>query len=63
MKFLRDIARTIKYKIKFFGIRKNTTYGYLSNSNTDQELKNLMDLYGSDKGGKNNQHIYPKYLI
>ena len=61
MKFLRDIARTIKYKIKFFGIRKNTTYGYLSNSNTDQELKNLMDFYGSDKGGKNNQHNFAQY--
>ena len=61
MRFLRDITRTLKYKIKFFGTRRNTTYRYLSNSNTDQELKNLMDFYGSDKGGKNNQHNFAQY--
>lgn len=61
MRLLRDIARKIKYRIKFFGIKKELNYSYISNGNSNQELKKLMDFYGSDKGGKNNQHNYAQY--
>ena len=61
MRLLRDLIRTIKYKIKFIGVKKNTTFTYLTNSNTNQNLKKLMDFYGSDKGGKNNHHNFAQY--
>lgn len=61
MRLLRDIVRKIKYRIKFLGIKKELIYSYISNGNSNQELKKLMDFYGSDKGGKNNQHNYAQY--
>jgi len=61
MRFLRDSFRKIKYKVKFLSIKKNLNISYLSNGNTNQELKKLMDLYGSDKGGRNNHHNYAQY--
>ena len=61
MRFLRDSFRKIKYKLKFLSIKKNLNISYLSNGNTNQELKKLMDLYGSDKGGRNNHHNYAQY--
>ena len=61
MKFLRELIRKIKYKIKFLGITKELNYSYLSNGKTNQELKKLMDFYGSDKGGKNNHHNFAQY--
>ena len=61
MKFLREGIRKIKYKIKFLGKNKNLDYSYLSNGQTNQELKELMDTYGSDKGGKNDHHNFAQY--
>ena len=61
MRYLRDIFRKIKYKFKFFGVQKNLNYSYLSNGQTNQELKRLMDLYGSDKGGINKHHNFAQY--
>ena len=61
MRFLRDILRSIKYKFKFFGKNKDLEYSYLSNGKTNQKLKDLMDFYGSDKGGKNNHHNYTHF--
>ncbi len=61
MRFLRDTFRKIKYKLKFISTKKNLNFSYLSNGSTNQELKNLMDFYGSDKGGKNNHHNYAQY--
>ena len=61
MRFLRDILRSVKYKFKFFGKNKDLEYSYLSNGKTNQKLKDLMDFYGSDKGGKNNHHNYTHY--
>ena len=61
MRFLRDSFRKIKYKVKFLSIKKNLNISYLSNGNTNQELKKLMDLYGSNKGGRNNHHNYAQY--
>ena len=61
MRIIRDTIRKIKYKLKFLGLKKNLNYTYLSNSITNQELKKLMDFYGSDKGGINNHHNYTQY--
>ena len=61
MRFLGDKFRNIKYKLKFIGVKKNLDYTFLSNSKTNQKLKNLMDFYGSDKGGKNNHHNFAQY--
>ena len=61
MRFIRDTFRKIKYRLKFTAVRKNLNLSYLSSGNTNQELKKLMDFYGSDKGGKNNQHNFAQY--
>ena len=61
MRFLRDTIRKIRYKFKFFGVQKNLNYSYLSNGQTNQELKKLMNSYGSDKGGINNHHNFAQY--
>ena len=61
MRFLRDSFRKIKYRLKFLFIKTDLNFSYLSNSKTNQELKKLMDFYGSDKGGKNNQHNFAEY--
>ena len=61
MRFLRDSFRKIKYKLKFLFAKNDLNFSYLSNSKTNQELKKLMDFYGSDKGGKNNHHNFAQY--
>ena len=61
MRFLRDVLRNAKHKFKFFGKKKDLEYFYISNGKTNQKLKDLMDFYGSDKGGKNNHHNYTHY--
>ena len=61
MRFLRDTYRKIKYKLKFVFAKKDLSFSYLSNSKTNQELKKLMDFYGSDKGGKNDHHNFAQY--
>tara|TARA_B100000902_G_C27117591_1_gene816938 strand:- start:197 stop:907 length:711 start_codon:yes stop_codon:yes gene_type:complete len=61
MRLLRDTFRKIKYKYKFNAFKKDLNFSYLSNGNTSQDLKKLMDFYGSDKGGKNNQHNFAQY--
>ena len=60
MKLLRNFLRTIKYKVKFLGKINNNSF-YLSNFKTDNRLTDLMNLYGSDKGGLNNHHNYSLY--
>ena len=54
MKFLRNFLRKIKYKIKFIG-KLNNNFFYLSNFTIDKKLTDLMNFYGSDKGGLNDQ--------
>ena len=61
MRFLRDVLRSAKYKFKFFGKKKDLEYSYLLNGKTNQKLKDLMDFYGSDKGGKNDHHNFAQY--
>ena len=60
MKFIRENIRKLKYKIKFLNI-KNINRTYISNFSSNPKLSNLMNHYGSDKGGKNNHHNYADY--
>ena len=61
MKILRNIFRKIKYNLKF--LNKNTTLklNYTVNSSSNSKLTQLMNMYGSDKGGKNNHHNYSDF--
>ena len=61
MRMLRHAIRKIKYQLKFLSVKKKLDFSYLSEAKTNQELKKLMDFYGSDKGGKNNQHNFAQY--
>jgi len=61
MKYLRETIRKIKYTFKFINKNKNTKLNYNVNSSTNSKLTELMNLYGSDKGDKNNHHNYSEY--
>ena len=61
MKFLREKIRNIKYDLKFFNRNKETRLNYTVNSSSNSKLTELMNLHGSDKGGKNNHHNYSEY--
>jgi len=61
MRLLRDFIRKLKYQIKFIGTKKDLDFSFISTVKTNQDLKKLMDFYGSDKGGKNNQHNFAQY--
>ncbi len=61
MKIFRNFFRNLKYKYKFNGVKKNLDITYVLNGKTNQDLKILMDNYGSDKGGKNNEHNFAQY--
>ena len=54
MKYIREKLRNLKYKIKFFGKKKNVSFSYLSNSKNNKQLTDLMNLFDSDKGIRNN---------
>ena len=57
MRIIRNLLRKIRYQIKFLGKKNNSNF-YISNFKVDNNLTNLMNKYGSDKGGKNNHHNY-----
>jgi hypothetical protein len=61
MKHIRHLIRKLKYKFKFFSKNENTKLNYVVNAASNTELTDLMNLYGSDKGGKNNHHNYSEY--
>ena len=61
MKHIRHLIRKLKYKFKFFSKNENTKLNYVVNATSNSELTDLMNLYGSDKGGKNNHHNYSEY--
>jgi len=61
MKYIREKLRNLKYKIKFLGKKKNMSFSYLSNSKNNKHLTDLMNLFGSDKGGRNNHHNFASY--
>ena len=61
MKYFRKKIRNLKYILKFLNINKKTKLNYSVNSSTNSKLTELMNLYGSDKGGKNNHHNYSDF--
>lgn len=61
MKFLREIIRKIKYNFKFLNKQDQVLLNYTTNSSVNSKLTELMNYYGSDKGGKNNHHNYSDY--
>jgi len=61
MKYIREKLRNLKYKIKFLGKKKNMSFSYLSNSKNNKQLTDLMNLFGSDKGGRNKHHNFASY--
>lgn len=61
MKIIRKIIRKIKYNFKFLNRDNETKLNFTVNANFDSKLSNLMNLYGSDKGGMNDQHNYAEY--
>ena len=61
MKYLREVIRKIRYNLKFVSKNKKTVLNYVVNSSTNSKLTELMNLYGSDKGGKNNHHNYSEF--
>ena len=61
MKYFRKKIRNLKYILKFLNINKKAKLNYSVNSSTNSKLTELMNLYGSDKGGKNNHHNYSDF--
>ena len=61
MRLIRNIIRKIRYNLRFINRDSKTKLNFTVNTNFDSELSNLMNLYGSDKGGKNDQHNYAEY--
>ena len=61
MRLLRNLIRKVRYNYKFIGRNNSTQLNYVVNANSDSKLTDLMNFYGSDKGGKNNQHNYSEY--
>ncbi len=61
MKFLRELVRKVKYNFKFLNKQNKTILNYTSNTSVNLKLTELMNFYGSDKGGKNNHHNYSNY--
>ena len=61
MKFLREFIRGFKYNLRFLNRQNETILNYTANSSVDSRLTELMNYYGSDKGGKNNHHNYSDY--
>ena len=61
MRIIRETIRSIRYNLKFLNKSKKTKLNYTVNSSSNTKLTELMNLYGSDKGGKNNHHNYSDY--
>tara|TARA_Y100000992_G_C21229963_1_gene474966 strand:- start:347 stop:1054 length:708 start_codon:yes stop_codon:yes gene_type:complete len=61
MRIVRELLRKLRYKINFLVKKKEPNISYVSRLNSNNELTNLMNFYGSDKGGKNNDHNYASY--
>ena len=61
MKFIRELIRNIKYNLKFLNKQNQTLLNYTANSSINSKLTDLMNYYGSDKGGKNDHHNYSNY--
>jgi hypothetical protein len=62
MRFIRKFLRTLKYRIKFLAKNNNAKINYFVQSSfLDKNLTDLMNTYGSDKGGHNKDHNFSDY--
>lgn len=61
MRLIRSYLRKLKYELRFFSKKKEIKISYIGHAKVNDELENLMNFYGSDKGGKNNHHNYASY--
>jgi hypothetical protein len=62
MKFIRKFLRILKYRIKFLAKNNNAKINYFVQSSfLDKNLTDLMNAYGSDKGGFNKDHNFSDY--
>ncbi|SMF79991.1 hypothetical protein [Candidatus Pelagibacter sp. HIMB1321] len=61
MKFIRNYLRKLRYELKFLSKKKEVKMSYIGNANVNNDLENLMNIHGSDKGGRNNHHNYASY--
>jgi len=61
VKIIRELIRKLKYNFNFLGRKEKLSFTYISSSNGSNQLTNLMNFYGSDKGGINNHHNYTNY--
>ena len=61
MKFIRNFIRKTRYKIKFLAKKKEINFTYINNSIVNNQLTELMNFYGSDKGGRNNHHNFASF--
>ena len=62
MKFTRKFLRLLKYRIKFIAKNDNAKINYFVQSRfLDKSLTDLMNYYGSDKGGFNKDHNFSDY--
>ena len=62
MKFIRKFLRILKYRIKFLAKNNNAKINYFVQSSfLDKNLTDLMNVYGSDKGGFNKDHNFSDF--
>lgn len=62
MKFVRKFLRLLKYRIKFIAKNDNAKINYFVQSRfLEKRLTDLMNYYGSDKGGFNKDHNFSDY--
>jgi hypothetical protein len=62
MKFIRKFLRLLKYRVKFIAKNDNAKINYFVQSRfLDKSLTDLMNYYGSDKGGFNKDHNFSDY--
>ena len=62
MKFIRKFLRLLKYRIKFISKNDKAKINYFVQSRfLDKSLTDLMNYYGSDKGGFNKDHNFSDY--
>jgi SAM-dependent methyltransferase len=62
MKFIRKFLRILKYRIKFLAKNNNAKINYFVQSSfLDKNLTDLMNAYGSDKGGFNKDHNFSDF--
>ena len=61
MRFLRNFIRKTKYNLRFLNKNKKAKLNYTVNALTNNQLTELMNNYGSDKGNIDNHHNYSEF--